>query len=209
MQKSDELSDEELVFLVQQNNKEALIILIERYRKKSEIICKKIIREFPNTGIPLQDLIAVGLTTLISSIKTFKFYDEKKTSFSSYWNVSITRNIMDYLQKYSYKSKGQIISGISLDNVLKKGDDETTFESMVGEPDIDVNERFLFQDFERLILVDEHTFSGNEKDVALSWLYDDDIDRISKQFNIKKSKVYYVINKAKELLKNHYTNISK
>ena len=109
-----ETQDNELLFLIEENNEDAFTELIERYNTKIYKIIIKYKNKGLTIGLDIKDLYQEGLIGLIHAIKTYN--PNKDASFKTYSSLIIERQILDLLKvndRIKYKS---LNDAISLDN---------------------------------------------------------------------------------------------
>lgn len=109
-----ETQDNELLFLIEENNEDAFTELIERYNTKIYKIISKYKNKGLTIGLDIKDLYQEGLIGLIHAIKTYN--PNKDASFKTYSSLIIERQILDLLKvndRIKYKS---LNDAISLDN---------------------------------------------------------------------------------------------
>ncbi len=115
----EKLKDEELVSLYKKGIKEALDILIKRY--KSLILSKTLLFYIPS-GEEKEDLLQEAYLGFLSAIKDF---DKNKGNFYSFANVCIQRHIYTFIKSLS-RNKHKILRGaVSLESVLMKDQEST------------------------------------------------------------------------------------
>lgn len=109
----NKILDEHLHILVAQGNHEAFDELIRRYHKHAINLSKEILFRFPNTGVSLNDLVAVSSAHFLYVLSKFVV---GRSSFYSFWRESATQVIMDYLIENSYGAEAFVFCGsFSLD----------------------------------------------------------------------------------------------
>jgi len=106
-------NDQELLYLIAESNETAENILYQKYKPIIELKAKKYILLGKRVGLEYNDLVQEGLLGLSSAIKSYK--DNKNTSFSSFANVCIERQILSILS-YSRRKKHSLLNdSFSLD----------------------------------------------------------------------------------------------
>lgn len=112
------LEDTELLLQIEENNEEAFQELIERYSQKINAIVSKYKTKGLSVGLDTVDLYQEGLIGLVESVKTYK--EEKETSFKTYANVLIEREIIDLIKSHNRAKYKSLNSALSLDNFSKE-----------------------------------------------------------------------------------------
>ena len=97
----DSKEEAEVLKRLENNDKEAKKILVERNLRLVVYIAKK----FENTGIMVEDLISVGTIGLIKAVNTFN--PDKKIKLATYASRCIENEILMYLRRTN-KVKGEI-----------------------------------------------------------------------------------------------------
>ena len=111
---NNEITDNELLYLIEENSDEAIAKIIERYTPKIRKIIGKYKTKGLALGLDISDLFQEGLIGLISAIKSFD--KEKETSFKTYADIIIEREILDILKRNDRIKYKTLNSDISLDN---------------------------------------------------------------------------------------------
>lgn len=111
---NNEITDNELLYLIEENSDEAIAKIIERYTPKIRKIIGKYKTKGLALGLDISDLFQEGLIGLISAIKSFD--KEKETSFKTYADIIIEREILDILKRNDRIKYKTLNSAISLDN---------------------------------------------------------------------------------------------
>lgn len=109
-----ETEDNELLFLIEENNEDAYTELIERYNSKIHKIISKYKGKALQVGLDISDLYQEGLIGLINAIKTYN--QNKEASFKTYASVLIERQILDLVKSNDRIKHKTLNSAISLDN---------------------------------------------------------------------------------------------
>ena len=99
--------DNYLIYLVQSYNKEALDLLVEKYRKIILIWVREIIF-LRNYGKSIDISVIINDLEIII-IRTIETYDESKGVFYSYLKGAIHNNVMNYLRN-NYRNNMNMIS---------------------------------------------------------------------------------------------------
>ena len=113
----DNLSDEQLLKLIKQDDKQALNFLINRYKDAVEMKVTK----YYISGAEKEDLIQEGLIGLFKSVKNFN--PEKQNSFKTFANLCIERQIITAIKGSNRQKHIPLNSYISLNNSNFEGED--------------------------------------------------------------------------------------
>ena len=107
------MDDNELLFLISENDEQAFETLIERYNSVIQNVIKKYKNKANSIGLEIKDLKQEGLIGLTTAVKT---YDSiKEASFRTYANILIERYIQDIIKSHSRIKYHSLNSAISLD----------------------------------------------------------------------------------------------
>lgn len=109
MKALEKLSDEKLVQLGREGNCDAVTVLVQRYRKIAAIKAKKYYME----GGDRDDVVQEALIGIFNGIRDFDF--ETSTSFATFVNICIERQIQTAIQGASRKKHRILSQSISLD----------------------------------------------------------------------------------------------
>lgn len=113
-------NDFELLYLIGENNEDALNYLYDKYKPIVDMKVKKFIRYAKNLGLEYSDLFQEGMIGLSESIESFKV--KKDVQFSTFANICIERQIYTALTKAGRKKHNVLNDSLSLDNSLNDED---------------------------------------------------------------------------------------
>jgi len=106
--------DDELLFLIEENEERAFQELIERYSPKINIIISKYKEKALQIGLDISDLYQEGLIGLVSAIKSYK--KDKDTTFKTYADLLIERQVLDAVKKHNRQKNTALNNALSLDS---------------------------------------------------------------------------------------------
>ncbi len=109
-----EITDNELLFLIEENNEEAMTEIIERYNSKIHKIVSNYKEKGLQIGLEISDLYQEGLIGLINAIRTYN--QDKEASFKTYASILIERSIMDLIKMNDRVKYKTLNSAIRIDN---------------------------------------------------------------------------------------------
>lgn len=112
-----EYDDNELLYLIAEQNEDATNILYEKYKTIVAIKVKKYLRYANKIGLEYSDLYQEGMVGLSEAIEGFK--ESKETKFSTFANLCIERQIFSVLTKSSRKKHNILNESLSLDNTYE------------------------------------------------------------------------------------------
>lgn len=117
--KFKENSDEELISLINQGNKDALEYLLKRYK---ELVTMKISKYFI-VGAEKEDIFQEGMIGLFKAIKCFN--TEKQSSFKNFANLCIERQLITAIKTSNRQKHQPLNSYVSLNTSAYDEDEDT------------------------------------------------------------------------------------
>jgi len=126
------LKDEQLVTLIQENDREALEFLIQKYR--SYVRMKA--RSYFLVGADHEDIVQEGMIGLYKAIRDFR--TEKLTSFRAFADLCITRQIITAIKNATRQKHIPLNSYISLDKPLFDDESDRTMLELFNDRDNDI-----------------------------------------------------------------------
>jgi RNA polymerase sporulation-specific sigma factor len=109
-------NDFELLYLIGENNEDAVNILYNKYYPVVELKAKQYLNSSINKGLDLNDLIQEGMIGLSQAIKDFK--DKKDVKFSTFASLCIEREIQTAVTKADRQKHKALNDSLSLDYVF-------------------------------------------------------------------------------------------
>ncbi|MCI6358262.1 MAG: hypothetical protein MR766_06560 [Erysipelotrichaceae bacterium] len=162
MEKSN-LSDDELIELIKQNDNEAFNMLLFRYRNLITIVCFSYVKSAKMCGIDITELKSIAC---ICIYKNLKYYVKEKSSIKTFLNMVINQGLTKFVSE-AIEHYRLLETYINLDeNVFE--DSSLKYEEVIPDHDtsitnwIDNNERF-----DSFNEIDEEYLSKKEKMVLL------------------------------------------
>jgi RNA polymerase sporulation-specific sigma factor len=126
-------NDYELVYLIGENNEEALNVLYEKYKQIINMKVKKYINYAKRFGLEYNDLFQEGMIGLSEAIADFK--SKKDVQFSTFANLCIERQLFSALKKAGRKKHNILNDSVSLDNNIN--DEEVTLMDFLFDKNAD------------------------------------------------------------------------
>lgn len=108
-----EYNDQELIYLIAENNEDASNILYNKYKDIVNMKAKKYMVYASKVGIEYKDLVQEGMVGLSEAIKCYS--DHKDTGFATFANICIDREILSILKKMGRKKYSSLNDSLSLD----------------------------------------------------------------------------------------------
>lgn len=183
------VSDDELVYLIRQNNEEAKRLLFLRY----ETFKRKILEKTDYSLYRNLDDNAIDSIYYESIIEAINNYEYEKGYFFFFVKEVFEKKLIAYYRKYIYKSRNEIL--------LKDYDEENISFELCD----DYNYQSDVLDFNLIVnyIKKEDPLSYQ---VLILWLKGYRYTEISKCLNIPEKKVYYLLNKSIKMAKSKIKN---
>lgn len=196
----EELNDNELVYLCSENNEDATIELINKYKSMILIILKDFKKKYKIVGVEITDLYQEGLIGLLNAIDTYD--KDKDVTFYTYANACIKASIMTAIRN-TFTWKNRILNtSYSLDKMYE--DSESNFYGLFKDEREEPNRKLIDRE-ETLELKNKITskLSDKEKvifDLKLKGLDNKEIaDLIDKDKKYVENTIFRIKKKYKEL----------
>ena len=139
----EKIKDEEIAIMASKGQENATDYLLAKYRA---VVLSKARRYFL-IGADKEDIIQEGMIGLFKAIRDYK--QENDTSFSTFANICITRQILTAVKSATRKKHIPLNTYISLDKTINDEENETTLiETLIDEfeqtpEDIVINKEIL------------------------------------------------------------------
>ncbi len=111
-------NDYELIYLIKEDNEEALNILVEKYQPLIRKIASHYQKSYNHVKVEYEELIQEGNIGLIESIKSFK--TDKEVLFFTFAFLCIKRKIYNFLKKTSTNKNIALLTSMSLEESIVK-----------------------------------------------------------------------------------------
>ena len=125
----DNVSDDELVFLIRQKHFEADKMLVERMREKLMMLVKKFYFQHRRCLLEEDDLWTNALKSLYIAIDS---YQHQKVHFDAYVYVIVERELMHVMRHFNQPHHHVVDYALSLDDAPEDG---TPLYEVIGEDD--------------------------------------------------------------------------
>lgn len=194
-----DLNDEELVYMINENNDEAKDAI---YQKYSSMIHKEI-KKVKNTAYALKidysDLIQEAMLGFSNAVNTYN--EEEDAKFGTYATLCVRRKLLNFIEKHRTAKSHSLNSALSLDaEMIEKGGEYIHFlkeidgreplnNVIINEELSEVSEKMdkVLNENERLIL--EYSVMGKKP------------DEIAEIMGISPKKVYNILYRARKKIK--------
>lgn len=200
----NEMSDEDLIFLIRANSQAAEKAFYKRYSDYSLHLANKYYYIFKkNSGITLEELYAIAFSKTHEAVLRF---DEIDKTFYAYWRTMVKNAIYDYVRTNSYEAGGKIFAGLSLDHKRYYDNEAIMLSDVVGE---DEKENEIMKFLEPYIKGKKKLLTSNEQKVAeLLLIKQYSIKEITEELHFTRNKTNYLIrnmkNKIQKIIKENY-----
>ena len=135
----DDLNDNELVYLCSENNENATIELINKYKGMILIILKDFLKKYKIVGIEISDLYQEGLIGLLNAIETYD--KDRDVTFYTYANACIKSSIITTIRS-TFTQKNRILNtSYSLDKMFE--DSENNFYEIFKDEREEPNKKLI------------------------------------------------------------------
>lgn len=195
-------NDNELLFMISENNEDAEKILFEKYSYVAGAVAKQFVSIAKNYGLDYNDLYQEGLVGLMNAIKTYK--NEKNVTFYTYACKCIEYKIKDTIRKSNRKKHSTLNSALSLD--AYNDEEETALYNLISSDDEDPSVKLIGLEEEKIIVDNlKEVLSSTEKSILnlkINGYTNSEIETI-----LKKDKKY--IENALTRIKQKYKKIKK
>ena len=157
------LNDYELLYLIHENNEEAMNFLLEKYSKTIYSKCLK----YSNSNNNIDDYINEGIQAFYEAVKTYN----ENTKFITYLNTCLDRKLLNYKKMQDRKKHSILNNSISLEDDRLS---ENIFMDNRNNPELVLlnNENYIFlrknllkkldYNEELVFLLKEQNFSNKE-----------------------------------------------
>ena len=157
-----ELNDNELLFLVSENNEDATNLLISKYKNLILSNLKDFLKEYNIIGVEVADLYQEGLIGLLQAINTFD--KEKDNTFYTYANACIKSSLLTAIRK-TFRMKNRILNNsFPLDKLIEETNYNyyEIFKDYRNDPDILISRE---EEESELLESIKDKLSNNEKTI--------------------------------------------
>ena len=157
-----ELNDNELLFLVSENNEDATNLLISKYKILILSNLKDFLKEYNIIGVEVADLYQEGLIGLLQAINTFD--KEKDNTFYTYANTCIKSSLLTAIRK-TFRMKNRILNNsFPLDKLIEETNYNyyEIFKDYRNDPDILISRE---EEESELLESIKDKLSNNEKTI--------------------------------------------
>ena len=196
--------DEHLHILVAQGNHEAFVELKKRYHKHADVLCARLLTQYPKTGIAKKELVGICDSHFPTIIRK---YMSGMSSFYLFWEMCAKQEAMDFLVDFSYEAEGVFFSSTFSIDV----DIEGKYGSLEFLHERDQNKdlkRKIFEARATLAKYDKF-FTEVEKSLLNLAIAGYTVSDLEKTGIYSRSQLYLTFKTASEKMKKYLTLIKK
>ena len=181
------ISDDLLVMLIRNNSPEAEKALVNKYKGFSIILAKEVLENCAYRElIDIDDLVGCGLETLFKSIENYKNSDGR---FYYYWKKCAKKEMVRYLKENENYFK-----------ILALYNHE---DAQFSSPAVVDERNYLYDEIAQFVLVKENGFTDQELKIFFMFMDGYDIDEIAFDMKTNRRKIYYIIGKARDKVRQY------
>jgi len=178
------LSDDELIFLIRSQQREAFQILLDKMQPKQDRLIHKLMYMHRYCGVDYDDLKLVAIQTLLLAIDA---YHPKKNNFDAYYHFLLQRELINELKRFSSEQHAPINHAISFDYEMEEG---SSLSEIIGKDDAKIYQPFT-DPFYQLLESENGSLTPKEKAI-IAYL-----------------KLGYSYTEIAKIMNDHYRQISK
>ena len=203
----EELSDLDLIALIEAGSASAEAAFYERYLNYSKTIARSYVNEFAHSGIGVEDFTASAFSKVSIALANFNKIENKSVSFNGYWKTIVKNAIFDYLLENAYTSEvNRPLSDYSFDDYAYYNNERIELHDVIGEKDTYTSLRDVVINY---IEEEDSNLSDDERLVAKLLLIDEyEVSEILQETGWGRPKLNYVIRNVRQkigkILKDSY-----
>lgn len=189
-----EISDDEIILMIRKKSVEAENMLFSRYKRHILYLANKILRQSHYCGIEVDDLISIGICSIILALEN---YDPKKSLFYSFWVLICEREMRRLVGKNCNYSQNYLNDALSFD--YGYGEDEFTILDCVEDSRERIVNNLIFEEE-----IDNYQnelsklYKPNDVKIKMLQMYGFAYKDIAIMCNCKESHVLHVLRKEKK-----------
>ena len=195
-----ELSDEDLIVLIDAGSESAKASFYERYYIRSENIGAFYANEFKRLAVSQEELTATAYSILPDILKAYK---NVTCSFYTYWRIAVRNAIYEYIKEFYLTASHPYKTKVSLDEEVFTNNERMVMHDTIGEEDVFDYDYSSVLDVVEDTIVDEHSVLTNEEKIVAAMLLEEhsiDPKFLMEKYGWDKSHTYYVISRMKKKL---------
>ena len=201
----EEMSDEDLIFLINSGSKLAEKVFYVRYARQSHAVAKEYFEAFKDSGISEEDFYAVIFAKTYDAFISFNSKTVEKT-FYKYWRAVIKNAVYDYVRINSYQIGARPLGDTSFDDIAFINNENLMLHDTIGENETDNQILELIKSY---VESDSEFFTYEEKALLRLLIYEENtIQEVSDNFDIPRNHINYLIRcireKTKKIIKDNY-----
>lgn len=158
----EELSDEDLLALIDAGSKSAEDALYNRYYAESVRAGKNYAKLYRHLGISEEEYTAVAFSKVYDALRSYK---NVRINFRSFWHVLVRNAVFDLINHSDYQVSVKYDKNVSLDDQAYISSDEVLLSDVIGE-DEDKGDDDLYTNIANIINNKENDLTDEERKVA-------------------------------------------
>ena len=202
----EELSDEDLLALIEAGSKSAEDALYHRFYAESVRAGKNYARLYRHLGISEEEYTSVAFSKVYDALCSYK---NVRISFRSYWHVLVRNAIFDFINHSGYETSVKYDKNVSFDDQAYICSEDLLLSDVVGEVDELFSDENIYVHVAKIINNKENDFTDEERKVArLAFILGYKRKEIVELLNTNEDHLSYVLKVAKkkimQILKESY-----
>ena len=165
-------------------------ILVEKYRKHSWYVAKKLKELYPIENYTLEDYMSIAFAALSVALKTYHF---SSCSFYGYWYHIVINDIRRIVKRYLMDDYWVTNNSLSIDAEIKP---QTTLHDVISNNSIFTEQNMLRDTFLTIVDDPKRGFTREQRIVIHYFLDGYELVEIHKLLGWSRSKVYYAYREA-------------
>lgn len=188
-----QLSDDDLISMIQMGNEEAFRLLLTRYQTFGRTVVGEYLKNYPYDGLSFDELMSVVIAETYVAAKK---YLPSKGNFYKYWRLVVRHGLNDYARTNSYQFGAKMFSGPSLDQEISE---DFKLSDVIGQNDD--SESLNSSDAEFIKFLENHRNKLGKHDLDIVNLLKEgfDVKGIAKKLKISEKTVYYRLSVLKKM----------
>lgn len=185
------LTDDEIILQIRKGNEEALKLLFSCYEIHFKTLEAKMRLKYKFINYDREDFVLIMMENMMNIIRC---YNIEKSMFFMFWKLLETRNLLS-LYKREYNGLKIFLNQLSIDN-------PSVSYIANKKHSYDYEEEYMLKESynSQLSFVDDK-FGEESRKVLLMWSQGYKYDEISKQLNMKRVRINYIIRTSLKVLK--------
>lgn len=193
----EELTDEDLLTLIEAGSKSAEDALYNRYYQLSEEAGINYYKLYKKYGITAEEFASVAFSKVYDALCNYK---NVRVDFRSYWRVLVKNAVLDYIKESGYELSVKYGGNLSLDARAYLCSEELLLSDVIGSNEMEYLEGdTLLTLFNSIISKKEYNFTNEERRVAkLVYIMGYKKREVAEMLKVSDDHISYVLKSAKK-----------